>query len=90
MFCRKDIRTLNLIIFLIALFFPFQAQFAVAKFGEAPIAKGNVKCCFRKTGGFLSGRCLEMREKECILKQGVAVKDCKECGELGRDKGKRR
>lgn len=79
--------TTKLMIFLAALVVLLQMPFAVAKFGEAPPVKGQVKCCFGKGGGFLSGRCLEMLERECTLKRGMVVKDCKECE--GREKDKR-
>jgi hypothetical protein len=87
MFLWKQIGTIKLLIFFVALLFLFQTPFAVAKFGEAPPVKGQVKCCFGKGGGFLSGRCLEMIDKECTLKRGRVVKDCKECE--GREKDKR-
>jgi len=90
MFSLKDVGTFNLLIFLTAFCFSFQTQSAVAKFGEPPPVKGQVKCCFGKGGGFLSGRCLEMLETECALKRGLVVKDCKECGGLEGDKRKRR
>lgn len=66
----------------------FQPTSAWAKFGEAPPVQGKVKCCFEKGTGFLGGRCLEMSDSECKLKQGEAVKDCKECSE--REGGKRK
>jgi hypothetical protein len=71
------------------LWFSVQAPPAIAKFGETPPVPGKVKCCFGK-GGFLSGRCLEMLERDCTLKQGVVVKDCKECQEMEESKKKRK
>ena len=69
----------KLIIFLTALLCLNQPFIVSAKFGEAPPSKGNVKCCFEKGGGFLSGRCLEMSEKDCKLKRGQPVKSCIGC-----------
>jgi|GEM_PF-2220476 len=90
MFSWKVAGIVERLILAVVLLFLFQTPFAVAKFGEPPPVKGQVKCCFGKGGGFLSGRCLEMLEKECALKRGVVVKDCKECEGREGDKGKRR
>lgn len=90
MFWWKSVRGIKLLIFSAVLVFSFQTPFAAAKFGEPPPVKGQVKCCFGKGGGFLSGRCLEMIETECTLKRGVVVKDCKECEGREGDKGKKR
>ena len=79
MLSRGYIGIISILVLLTALSFSFQARFAVAKFGEAPAATGKVKCCFSKSGGYLSGRCLEMLETECNLKRGAVVQDCKQC-----------
>jgi hypothetical protein len=79
MFSWKNVGILELLILLTVLFLSFQTRVAVAKFGEGTTTKGQVKCCFGKGGGFLSGRCLEMSETQCALKRGSVVPDCKQC-----------
>lgn len=44
-------------------------------------------CCFDKPG-FYSGKCLKMTASECKLKQGRAVKHCRQC-EKGKNEEKR-
>ena len=90
MFVLRDIGTVKRWICLAALFLSIQPPFVLAKFGEVPPVKGQVKCCFQKGGGILSGRCLEMSESDCALKKGTVVKDCKDCGEQEGDKQKKR
>jgi hypothetical protein len=79
----------KLLIFLTALSCLNQPSIASAKFGEAPAIKGKVKCCFMR-GGFLTGRCLEMSEEDCKLKQGEPVKNCAECSGEKKDQQKKR
>lgn len=90
MYSWKNAGIIKMLILLTVLCFSFQTRFAVAKFGDLTPVKGQVKCCFGKGGGFLSGRCLEMLETECLLKHGVAVKSCKECGEMEDSQKKKR
>lgn len=60
---------------------------AVAKFGDVVPLKGAVKCCFPQAG-HLAGRCLEMSEQDCKIKQGKVVKDCRDCTEESKKKRK--